>query len=252
MWEAPRPAARADEDERAGGNERHEPARVAPTRRIAVALQGGGSHGAFTWGVLERLLREPDLEIVGISGTSAGAMNAGILADGLRRGGPEEARRGLARYWDDVGRLPGFASIAPSMAANAQPAWHLDHNPLFLYHDILTRVWSPYQTNPLNYNPLRPLLERIDVIVVGINPIVRASVPRTARGIIDRIGEISFNSTFMLELSAIAFIEDLMKTATVPQPFRSLFVHGIGDEALGTFGASSKMNNDPRFLRHLH
>jgi NTE family protein len=69
-------------------------------RRVAVALQGGGSHGSFTWGVLDRLLQEPSLEIVGISGTSAGAMNAGIVADGLRCGGAARARarpmRGLA------------------------------------------------------------------------------------------------------------------------------------------------------------
>ena len=78
-------------------------------RRIALALQGGGSHGAFTWGVLDRLLQEPDYEIVGISGASAGAMNAGILADGLRRGGAAQARVALRRYWEDVGCLPGFA-----------------------------------------------------------------------------------------------------------------------------------------------
>src|SRR5262249_1268340 len=119
-----------------------------------------GSHGAFTWGVMDRLLQEQDFEIVGISGTSAGAMNAGILADALRHGGASEARSALARYWNDVGRLPGYASIAP--LAHVRGSWHLDHNPLFLWHDLLTRIWSPYQFNPLNYNPLRSLLERID------------------------------------------------------------------------------------------
>jgi NTE family protein len=304
----------------------------APTRRIAVALQGGGSHGAFTWGVLDRLLREPGFEIVGISGTSAGAMNAGILADGLRRGGAAQARTALSQYWEDVGRLPGFASLAPAPVVGAQRSWHLDHNPLFLCHDMLRRIWSPYQTNPVNYNPLRQLLERIDfdglrddanaarvficatnvrtglrrvfgntelsldvllasaclpqvyqavqidgehywdggytgnpalaplylrttatdVIVVGINPIVRTGLPRTARAIIDRVDEISFNSTFMLELAAIAFVEDLIRSSAAQAPFKPLFVHGIGDEALGSFGSSSKMNNEPGFLRHLH
>src|SRR5262245_36358437 len=136
--------------------------RAAPRRRIAVALQGGGSHGAFTWGVLDRLLEEPNFEIVGISGTSAGAMNAGILADGLRRGGASEARAALARYWRDVGSLPGFASLALQATPGMTPVWHLDNNPLFLWTDMLTRIWSPYQTNPSNYNPLRSLLERID------------------------------------------------------------------------------------------
>ncbi len=302
-----------------------------PIRRIAVALQGGGSHGAFTWGVLDRLLQEPDFQIVGISGTSAGAMNAGILADGLRRGGVSEARRALGRYWEDVGRMPGFASIVPPMFS-ANRSWHLDNNPVFLWHDMLTRICSPYQTNPFNYNPLRSLLKRIDfdglrndleaarvficatnvrtglrrvfeneelsaevllasaalpqvyqaieidgehywdggytgnpalaplylhtdatdIIVVGINPVVRAEVPRTARAIIDRIDEIGFNSTFMSEVAAIAFIEDLMKSRPQDKTFRRLYVHGIGDETLGTFGATSKMNNDSAFLRHLH
>jgi NTE family protein len=307
---------------------------VAPgRRRIAVALQGGGSHGAFTWGVLDRLLEEPSLEIVGISGTSAGAMNAGILADGLRRGGPAEAKTALDRYWEDVGRLPGFASFTPSLGLGMPPTSSLDGNPLFLWVDMLTRIWSPYQTNPMNYNPLRGLLERIDfeglrhddqaarvfvcatnvrtglrrvfgnaelsvevllasaclpqmyqavqvgeehywdggytgnpalaplylrttatdAIVIGINPLVRADLPRTARDIINRIDEISFNSTFMLELTAIAFVEQLLKAESVPPSrLRPLFVHGIGDKALGSFGASSKMNNDPDFLRHLH
>jgi len=301
-------------------------------RRVSLALQGGGSHGAFTWGVLDRLLQEPEFEIVGISGTSAGAMNAGILADGLRRGGAAEARSALQRYWTDVGQLPGFASFAPPSFAGGERTWHLDQNPLFLWYDMLTRFWSPYQTNPLNHNPLRPLLERIDfealrrdgdaprvfisatnvrtglrrtfqnaelsvevllasaclpqvyqaveidgehywdggytanpalaplylrttasdVIVIGINPIERAGLPQTARGIIDRIDEISFNSTFMLELAAIAYVEDLVQSAPVNGGFRRAFLHDISDDALGSLGASSKMNNHPDFLQHLH
>jgi NTE family protein len=92
-----------------------DPRRPLKKRRIALALQGGGSHGAFTWGVLDRLLREPSLEIVGISGTSAGAMNAGVLADGLRRGGASQAQLALHHYWEDVGRLPGYASMWPQV-----------------------------------------------------------------------------------------------------------------------------------------
>jgi NTE family protein len=304
----------------------------AAGRRIALALQGGGSHGAFTWGVLDRLLQVEDFEIVGISGTSAGAMNTGILADGLRRGGAEEARKALTSYWQDVGRLPGFASFAPPAYPGAQRAWHFEHNPVFLWADMLTRIWSPYQTNPGNYNPLRALLERIDfeglswdekaarvficatnvrtglrrvfnnaelsvdvllasaclpqiyqavqigedlywdggytgnpalaplylrtsatdVIVVGINPIERETEPRTARAIIDRIGEISFNSPFMLELGAIAFVEHLFESLPAQAPFKFPHLHGIGGEALARFGASSKMNNDWAFLQHLH
>ena len=102
-----------------------------PIRRLAIALQGGGSHGAFTWGVLDRLLEDPGFEIVGISGASAGAMNAGILADGLRRGGAAEARKALAHYWKDVGRFPGYASFAPPAvpARRARGTWSVPlHN----------------------------------------------------------------------------------------------------------------------------
>ena len=112
-------------------------------RRVAVALQGGGSHGAFTWGVIDRLLLEPSLEIAGISGTSAGAMNAAILADGLRRGGAVAARVALERYWEDVGRLPGPAALPSSAILGARHVWHLDHNPIYLWADMLTRIWSP-------------------------------------------------------------------------------------------------------------
>jgi NTE family protein len=298
---------------------------------VDFALQGGGAHGAFTWGVLDRLLLEPRFEIVGISGTSAGAMNAGILADGLRRGGAAEARKALADDWKDVGRFPGYADFAPPAMPGAPRTWNLERNPMFLWQEMLTRIWSPYETNPLNYNPLRILLGRIDfdglrrdpraarvfvcatnvrtglrrvfenkelsadvllasaalpqvhqaveidgecywdggytgnpalaplylstqasdLIVVGINPLLRSEVPRTARAITDRIGEISFNSNFMGEVAAIAFVEELMRSRRSVRKFKRLFVHGIGDEALGAFGASSKMNNHPDFLHHL-
>jgi NTE family protein len=309
------------------------PPRDAARRRarVAVALQGGGSHGAFTWGVLDRLLTEPDLHIVGISGTSAGAMNAAVLADGLRRGGRAEARAALTGYWEDVGRLPGYASFQPLGLAGAPSPWHLDENPLFLWMDMLARIWSPYQLNPFDHHPLRALLERIDfhglrrdrhaarvfigatnvrsglrrvfdnselsvdvllasaclplvyravelggehywdggytgnpplaplylkttatdVIVIGINPLSRADVPTTAREIINRIDEISFNAAFITELAAIAFIEHSALAATTHRVPRML-MHVINDTALDALGASSKMNNEPAFLQHLH
>lgn len=304
-----------------------------PTGRlpVAVALQGGGSHGAFTWGVLDRLLLEPDLEIVGISGTSAGAMNAAILADGLRRGGRTEARAALTSYWEDVGRLPGYASFEPSAVPGIERSWHLDNNPFFLWMDVLARIWSPYQINPCNYHPLRALLERVDfeglrrdedaprvfigttnvrsgmrrvfdnselsvdvllasaclplayqaveiggehywdggytgnpplaplylrttatdVIIISINPLLRADVPRSAREIISRIDEISFNSAFISEMAAIAFIEEFFGLSAAGDRVRRMFMHVINDKALDALGASSKMNNESAFLRHL-
>lgn len=305
---------------------------VSPRRlRVAVALQGGGSHGAFTSGVLDRLLIEPDLDIVGISGTSAGAMNAAVLADGLRRGGRSEARAALANYWEDVGRLPGYANFELLPVPGVPRPWHLDNSPMFLWMDLLTRIWSPFQTNPCDYNPLRALLERIDfeglrhdqdavrvfigatnvrsglrrvfdngelsvdvllasaclplvyqaveidgehywdggytgnpplaplylrttasdVVVIGINPLRRADVPRTAREIISRIDEISFNSNFMAELAAIAFIEHFFGPVATEDGVRRMFMHWINDNALDALRASSKMNNEPAFLEHL-
>ncbi|HET9642610.1 MAG TPA: patatin-like phospholipase family protein [Burkholderiaceae bacterium] len=138
--------------------------------RVAIALQGGGSHGAFTWGVLDRLLMEPDLNIVGISGTSAGAMNAAVLADGLRRGGRSAAKAALTSYWEDVGRLPGYASFQVLTFPGAPRSWHLDNNPVFLWMDMLARIWSPYQINPFNHHPLRALLERIDFEALRRDP----------------------------------------------------------------------------------
>ena len=88
-------------------------------RKIALALQGGGSHGAFTWGVLDRLLEDSTLEIVGITGTSAGAMNAVVLADGLLRGGREGGRERLREFWEAVGKMPGFGTLLWSQIGRA-------------------------------------------------------------------------------------------------------------------------------------
>ncbi|PWT83259.1 MAG: hypothetical protein C5B58_06830 [Acidobacteria bacterium] len=293
--------------------------------RVAVALQGGGSHGAFTWGVLDRLLLEQSLEIIGITGTSAGAMNAAVLADGLRRGGRAEARAALANYWDAVGGLPGYPSFEGPFPG-ALISWHLDNNPFFVWMDMLARIWSPYQANPCNYNPLRTLLERVDfdalrrdqhaarvfigatnvrsglrrvfdnselsvdvllasaclpiafqaveidgehywdggytgnpplapiylrtgatdLLIIGVNPLLRAEVPRTAREIINRIDEISFNSSFITELAAIAFIEEIAKDRV-----RQMFIHIVNDKALDALGGSSKVNNKRTFLEYL-
>ena len=92
-------------------NAKAQTAGAAPGRRkVALALQGGGSHGAFTWGVLDRLLDDATIDIVGVTGTSAGAMNGAVLVDGLVRGGPEKARAELRRYWEGVGAMPGFGA----------------------------------------------------------------------------------------------------------------------------------------------
>jgi NTE family protein len=136
----------------------------APHRRkIALALQGGGSHGAFTWGVLDRMLEDPTIEIVGITGTSAGAMNTVVLADGLLRGGSEGGRQRLREFWEAIGKLPGFGSLLWSLPGETQSHVHLEQTPPYLIWDMVSRNLSPYELNPTNFNPLRePLTETVD------------------------------------------------------------------------------------------
>ncbi|MFN3349293.1 patatin-like phospholipase family protein [Pseudorhodoplanes sp.] len=129
-------------------------------RRVNLALQGGGAHGAFTWGVLDYLLEDGRLAFSGISGASAGAVNAVMLADGLARGGPEEARRRLAEFWRAAslgGGLPGPQRAALDRLFALFPS---GGSPVQLFVDAMTRMMSPYDFNPLNINPLKSLIER--------------------------------------------------------------------------------------------
>ena len=154
------------------------PARSAPqktaSRRdraglqlIDLALQGGGSHGAFTWGVLDRLLEDETLEIAGISGTSAGAMNAVALASGLMEGGREGARACLRRFWTRVAESSPFHHFESGPLGQ----WAGTNNPWLQQFtstwkqasQIIGSQFSPYQLNPLNLNPLRDILaETVD------------------------------------------------------------------------------------------
>ena len=138
------------------------PAKAAPKARIArvdLALQGGGAHGAFTWGVLDRLLEEPWLAFDGISGTSAGAMNAVVMADGLTAGGPEGARAALEAFWRRVSDAAQLSPLRRGPLEILTGSWTLDYSPVFVALDIAARVLSPYDTNPMGTNPLREILE---------------------------------------------------------------------------------------------
>jgi len=128
-------------------------------KRINLALQGGGAHGAYTWGVLDRLLDEERLEVEAISGTSAGAMNAAVFADGMGRGGRAEAKRSLEMFWQNISKAAQYGPLQPSAFDSATTGWNLDHSAAFVAFDMLTRMLSPYQFNPMNYNPLRQVLE---------------------------------------------------------------------------------------------
>ena len=126
---------------------------------INLALQGGGAHGAFTWGVLDRLLEDGRIAIEGISGTSAGAMNAAVLATGLARGGNEGGREALSRYWRDVSRDGRASPLQRTLLDRLMGNWSLNTNPAYVAVDVMSRFFSPYDLNPLNINPLMELIE---------------------------------------------------------------------------------------------
>ena len=153
---------------------------------IDFALQGGGAHGAFTWGALDRLLEESWLQIDGISGTPAGAMNAAVLVDGHARGGAEAARSALEAFWRNVSRAALLSPLRRGFLDVLLDRWSLDHSPVFVATDMMARLFSPYDLNPGGFNPLRQILaESVDFERLGQAPIklfVTATNVRTGQG----------------------------------------------------------------------
>ncbi|MEM9138624.1 MAG: patatin-like phospholipase family protein, partial [Pseudomonadota bacterium] len=148
-------------------------------KTVNLALQGGGAHGAFTWGALDRLLEEDRLEIEGISGTSAGAMNATMVKTGYLAGGHQGARDQLDRFWAEIKRqaarnvnpLADWVSLFSSDAGKI--AQTIFASPVYQAQDALGRMLSPYDWNPLNINPLRDLLDDMidfDAVCRGCAP----------------------------------------------------------------------------------
>jgi NTE family protein len=130
---------------------------------VNLALQGGGAHGAYTWGVLDRLLEDGRIVFEGISATSAGAMNAAALAQGLIAGGAAGARAALEAFWWSISRVAGVSPLQPTWLDRWFGNWNMDHSVAHFAFDLLTRTFSPIQFNPLDLNPLRDLLlETID------------------------------------------------------------------------------------------
>jgi NTE family protein len=183
---------------------------------IDLALQGGGSHGAFTWGVLDRLLEETWLDVVAISGTSAGAMNAAVLADGWTAGGAEGAREALDQYWRRVSRAAAFSPLQRSLLDRLMGRWTLDTSPAYVFTDLMSRLFSPYDLNPLDFNPLRKVLaESIDFERLARSPIklfITATRVRTGRGRIFRNAEIT--------------ADVLLASACLPTMFRAIEIDG--------------------------
>jgi NTE family protein len=183
---------------------------------IDLALQGGGSHGAFTWGVLDRLLEEPWLKIDAISGTSAGAMNAAVLADGWTRGGASGARAALDAYWERVASAAALSPLQRTPLDRLLGRWTLDTSPAFIAFDLMSRIFSPYDLNPGGHNPLTAILEvSIDFKRLVGSPIklfVTATNVRTGRGRIFRNAELT--------------PEVLLASACLPTMFQAIEIDG--------------------------
>ncbi|MFM0220682.1 patatin-like phospholipase family protein [Paraburkholderia dipogonis] len=305
------------------GRDEHKP--------VALALQGGGMHGAFTWGVLDRLLEDGRLAIEGVSATSAGSMNAAVLAYGLLKGGEDGARQALHDFWYAVAQsAERYNPLRWMPWLKGTHSFGFDHSPLYAFADMALRIFSPYQFNPNNLNPLREVLDsqvdftelrkrcpihlylcatnvetgkiRLftgedvcadavlasacvptlfqaisidgehywdggymgnpaiypliyhcktrDVVIVHINPLVRRGVPITAADILNRVSEISFNSSLMREMRAIAFVTDLIQQNKVDGgEMKEMLIHSIrSDEAMCALSVSSKYNADWDFL----
>ncbi len=162
---------------------------------VDLGLQGGGAHGAFTWGVLDRLLEESWLTFDGVSGTSAGAMNAAVMADGLAEGGPPQARAALEAFWKRVSDAALLSPLRRGPLEILTGRWTLDYSPVFAALDIAARMFSPYDVNPFGSNPLTQILaESVDFDRVARAPIklfVTATNVRTGRGRVFRNADIT-------------------------------------------------------------
>jgi NTE family protein len=183
---------------------------------VDLALHGGSSHGAFTWGVLDRLIEEPWLRIEAISGTSAGAMNAALVADGWMRGGSEGARAALEAHWRRVSHAAAFSPLQRSPFDRLMGRWTLDTSPAYVVMDLMARVLSPYDLNPLGLNPLRTILVKsINFDRLANAPIrlfITATNVRIGRGRIFRNAEIT--------------ADVLLASACLPTMFQAIEIDG--------------------------
>lgn len=308
-------------------------AAIIQQKKINLALQGGGAHGAYTWGVLDRLLEEDKIIIEGISGTSAGAMNAAMLINGFLQGGNEGAREMLEKFWLRISEASTFSPLHKNPLERMLTGWNMDFSPTYHFFDFLSRMFSPYELNPFNINPVRqivedmldveavqacsiiqlfvtathvasgqarvfqcdeitadvlmastcvpflfqaveidgeeywdggymgnpaiwPLIEHCkseDVVLVQINPLHRYTMPRTASEIINRVNEITFNSSLADEMRAMEFVSKLIHEGKLNHgEYKDMHMHLIySPEEMKHLNASSKMNADLDFFRYL-
>jgi len=309
---------------------------------LNLALQGGGAHGAFAWGVLDRILEDGRLDIEGICATSAGSMNAILVAHGLYKGDRETARQDLHDFWYKISRKGALYSpvkpmfLEKMLVKMSGGQWSGDKSVLYRMFETFTRAVSPYQFNPMNVNPLRELLEESidfeflkkceavklfisathvktgkvrvfktneididvvlasaclpylfqavevkgeyfwdggymgnpalfplfyhvesqDILIVHINPLVREELPTKASQIMNRINEISFNSSLLKEMRAIAFVQKMISEGWIKDEFKdrlkNLYIHSIRtDKAMCDLSIASKFNTNWSFLQML-
>ena len=305
----------------------------ANIKRVNLALQGGGAHGAFAWGILDKFAEDGRLDIEGLSATSAGSMNAVVYAQGRMNGGNDGAREALERFWRNISEAGQNFSPVRASAWEAALGLGLEQSPSYILFQTLTRTFSPYQFNPFNFNPLRDVLAKNvdidaihacdcvelficatnvrtgqprifrnrevtleavlasaclpflfqaveidgehywdggymgnpalyplfrhtqsrDIVIAHINPIVRPQLPTTASEIQNRLNEITFNSSLLRELRAIAFVTKLIEQDWLKDEHRDklkhILIHSIrADEALCDLTVASKFRTDWAFL----
>lgn len=198
-----------------GGSSPHRKARHQ--KSINLALQGGGSHGAFTWGVLDKLFEDDRVWIDAISGTSAGAMNAVVTAQGLYENGPAGARQRLDEFWRAVAKAGRSSPIQRSIWAQMTGDWSLETSPGYLFFNALSGLASPYDLNPTNVNPLRDLVgAMVDFDKVracrDMSIYIAATTVETGRVRIFEGDEITLDS--------------IMASACLPQLFKAVEIGG--------------------------
>lgn len=308
---------------------------MSDPKPISLALQGGGAHGAFEWGVIDRLLEDGRVEVKAVTGASAGAMNAVVLAAGLIKDGVAGARANLEAFWRAVsdattpfGKSGMWTEVFSPGWLRATPGWQMAQS--------WAQNLSPYDFNPFNFNPLREALTGVvdfaalrarspialyvsatrvrtsescifrgpeltadhlmastclpqlfqaveidgepywdggylanpalwpliydptppDILIVNVNPFVRKETPRTPAQILDRLNEITFNSSLVAELRAIVFVKRLIGDGLLKEEakgrYRNMLIHAIGADAwMRDLSLESKFDTDWSFLEGL-
>ena len=308
--------------------------RKIEVKSINLALQGGGAHGAFTWGVLDRLLEDERIRIDGISATSAGAVNATVFASSIATGGREGAKKALTEFWHRVSHAASTSPLQPTLLECLFGNHSMAQSAGFVFFELMMRLFSPYEFNPLNWNPLRQvLLDSIDfdalspticpiklflaatnvrtgkikvfdnseigvdavlasaclpflfqaveidgeaywdggyagnppifpliyncsspdVLIVQLSPVRRDELPHSSMEILNRVNEISFNSSLLREMRAIRFVTRLIDDGTVVnRSLRRMRIHCVaGDDVISKLSIASKLDADWDFLTNL-